>query len=107
MKKVLLKAVLGVSLLAIPSSLWATNPIVHFQGPTIQPTAVETCVGATEPSGLTVITFVNHTSNTVTITCRDAGLFSSLHQIEPWKSGPSRAASSGRRNSAGFSPPMP
>jgi len=68
MKKVMLKVVLGVSLLAIPSSLWATNPIIKSQGPTIQPTAVEACIGATEPSGITVITFVNHSSNSVTIT---------------------------------------
>jgi len=68
MKKVLLKSVLGVSLLVIPSNLWATMPAIKVQGPTIQPTAMETCVGATEPSGMTIITFVNHTSNTVTIT---------------------------------------
>ena len=68
MKNVLLKVVLGLSLLAVPSSLWATTPTIKFQGPTIKPTAVEVCVGAIEPSGMTVITFVNHSSNAVTIT---------------------------------------
>ena len=68
MKNVLLKVVLGLSLLAVPSSLWATPPQIKVQAPTIQPTAVEACIGAIEPSGMTVITFVNHTWNTVTIT---------------------------------------
>jgi len=67
MKKVLLKAVMGLSVLAIPSSLWATPPAIKVQAG-IQPTAVEACIGATEPSNMTVITFVNHTWNTVTIT---------------------------------------
>ncbi len=68
MKKVLLKVVLGLSLLAIPGSLWATPPTIKFNGPSYPPSAIETCVGATEPSGITILTFVNHTSNTVTIT---------------------------------------
>jgi hypothetical protein len=61
MKKVLLKVVLGGSWLAVPSSLWATLPAIKFEAPTNMPTAVEVCVGAIEPSGMTVITFVNHT----------------------------------------------
>jgi hypothetical protein len=39
MKKILLKLVMGVSLLAVPSSLWATPPQIKVQDPTIQPTA--------------------------------------------------------------------
>jgi hypothetical protein len=67
MKKKLLLAAGGL-VLALPTSLWAITPVIKIQGPTIMPTAVEACVGATEPSGMTVITFVNHSANTITIT---------------------------------------
>jgi hypothetical protein len=67
MKKKLLWAV-GVSLLAaVPSSLWAINPVIKIQGPTYPPGPIETCTGGSLPSGTQVITFTNTTSGTVTI----------------------------------------
>src|SRR6266849_180912 len=68
MKKVLLKVVLGLSLIAVPSSLWAIPPAIKVQGPSYPPGAVETCTGGSIPAGSTILTFVNTTSQAVTIT---------------------------------------
>ena len=61
MKKKLLCA---VAVFLIPVSLLAT-PIRIGTG---TPTVLEVCTGGTEPSNTTLISFANHTSNTVTIT---------------------------------------
>ena len=68
MKKVLLRALLGMSLIALPTSLWATPPAIKVQGPSYPPGAVETCTGGSIPAGSQILTFTNTTSGTVTIT---------------------------------------
>jgi hypothetical protein len=65
MKKKLLFAV-GVLLLAALAPIALSALPIRVGAGT--PTVLEACVGGTEPTGITLISFANHTSNAVTIT---------------------------------------